>query len=70
MRFTHPHPESDSRKKAARLFRKQLKERADGAVTAQVFGNGVLGSGQASTAPARGGTPDIASTAARVEKAR
>lgn len=43
---------------------------ADGAVTAQVFSNGVLGSGQASTAPARGGTPDIACTVARVEKAR
>lgn len=62
LRFAHPHPESDSWEKAARLFAEQLKERTNGAVTVQVFGNGVLGSDQTIIASARSGTLDIALT--------
>jgi tripartite ATP-independent transporter DctP family solute receptor len=62
LRLAHPHPESDSWEKAARLFADQLKERTSGAVTLQVFGNGVLGSDQTTIASARSGALDIALT--------
>ena len=62
LRMAHPHPESDSWEKAARLFAEQLKERTGGAVTLQVFGNGVLGSDQTIIASARSGALDIALT--------
>ncbi|MFC7554681.1 TRAP transporter substrate-binding protein [Pseudoroseomonas wenyumeiae] len=62
LRLAHPHPESDSWEKATRLFAEQLKERTGGAVTVQVFGNGVLGSDQTIIASARSGTLDIALT--------
>jgi len=62
LRFAHPHPESDSWEKAARLFAEQVKERTNGALTVQVFGNGVLGSDQTIIASARSGALDIAMT--------
>jgi tripartite ATP-independent transporter DctP family solute receptor len=62
LRFAHPHPESDSWEKCARLFAEQVKERTNGAVTVQVFGNGVLGSDQTIIASARSGALDIALT--------
>ncbi|MCI0756379.1 TRAP transporter substrate-binding protein [Teichococcus vastitatis] len=62
LRFAHPHPASDSWETAARLFAEQVKERTGGAVTVQIFGNGVLGSDQTIIASARSGALDIALT--------
>lgn len=62
LRFAHPHPESDSWHRAALLFAQTLKERSDGALTVQVFGNGALGSDPTTISSARGGTLDIALT--------
>ncbi|MFC4169814.1 TRAP transporter substrate-binding protein [Teichococcus aestuarii] len=62
LRFAHPHPESDSWHRAALLFAQTLKERSNGALTVQVFGNGALGSDPTTISSARGGTLDIALT--------
>ncbi|MFC3125561.1 DctP family TRAP transporter solute-binding subunit [Pseudoroseomonas globiformis] len=62
LRFAHPHPESDSWEKAARLFAEQVRERTNGALTVQIFGNGALGSDQTIIASARSGALDIALT--------
>lgn len=62
LRFAHPHPEADSWHRAALLFAQTLKERSNGALTVQVFGNGALGSDPTTISSARGGTLDIALT--------
>jgi len=62
IRFAHPHPETDSWHKAALLFGEKLKEKSNGAITVQVFGNGALGSDPTTISSARGGTLDIALT--------
>jgi tripartite ATP-independent transporter DctP family solute receptor len=62
LRFAHPHPESDSWHRAAISFAEKLRERSGGALTVQVFPNGVLGSDPTIISAARGGTLDIALT--------
>ncbi|MBE9607657.1 TRAP transporter substrate-binding protein [Acetobacteraceae bacterium H6797] len=62
IRFAHPHPETDSWHKAALLFGEKVKEKSNGALTVQVFGNGALGSDPTTISSARGGTLDIALT--------
>ena len=62
LRFAHPHPDSDSWAKCAKLFAEKVKERSNGAMTVQVIGNGTLGSDPTTISAARGGTLDIALT--------
>jgi tripartite ATP-independent transporter DctP family solute receptor len=62
LRFAHPHPDSDSWNAAAKLFADQLRDRTNGALTVQVFGNGALGSDPTIISAARGGTLDIVLT--------
>jgi len=62
LRLAHPHPDSDSWNTATRLFAEQLRERTNGALIVQVFGNGALGSDPTTIAAARGGTLDIVLT--------
>ena len=62
LRFAHPHPDSDSWNRAARLFASQVAERSGGTLQVQVFGNGALGSDPTTIAAARGGALDIVLT--------
>ena len=61
-RFAHPHPESDSWHKAALRFAELMKERTNGQVEIQVFGNGVLGNDPTMVNAVRGGSLDIGLT--------
>lgn len=62
LKLGHPHPDSDSWQEASLWFAEQVGERTGGAVTIQVFSNGILGSDTTMVNAARGGTMDIALT--------
>lgn len=59
LRFGHAHSDTDSQHIAALEFAKKVKERTNGQIEVQVFGNNQLGNDGAMIAGVRGGTIDI-----------
>lgn len=59
LRFGHPHPDTDSWQEAGLWFANTVKERTNGAITVQMFPNGILGNDPTMINSVRGGTLDI-----------
>ncbi len=62
LKLGHPHPDSDSWHEASLWLAETVKERTGGAISIQVYSNGILGSDQTMVNAARGGSIDIALT--------
>ena len=59
LRFGHPHPDSDSWQEVALWMAETVKEKTGGAITIEVFANGILGSDQTMINAVRGGSIDM-----------
>ncbi|SFX67730.1 TRAP transporter substrate-binding protein [Paracoccus sp. FO-3] len=59
LRFGHPHPDSDSWQEVALWMAETVKDKTGGAITIEVFANGILGSDQTMINAVRGGSIDM-----------